>query len=761
MGCTGNPIDSATVTDKHPVPSSDTQPSPASDATAADNVADTSAFDGALNSVVDVASATQVWQQLAEQIRTERSRYYDGNPIISDADFDHLIAQLEELERRYPEAIVGDSPLREVGPAPSASSPFANIDHRQPMLSLDNVFSPEEMSDWLDRTPSKTYLTELKIDGASINLLYVNGTLELALTRGDGTTGEDITHNARTLDDIPETLTGTDEYPVPDLVEIRGEVFITPEDFATMNAQRQEEGLKLFANPRNAAAGAMRQKDARDTARRPLRMICHGIGAREGFEPASQHDAYKAIEAWGLPVSPYTRQVHSAAEVLEQVAYWGEHRHDANHEMDGLVVKIDGFDEQLSLGTTSRAPRWAIAYKYPPEEAMTTLLNIRVGIGRTGRATPYAVMEPKYVAGSTVSMATLHNPSEAQRKGVMLGDKIMIRKAGEVIPEVLGPVEDARDGSQRPYIFSSLCPECGTALAPAKDGDADWRCPNTRYCPGQLHTRLTYLSGRSALDIDALGDKAAYQLIHSGVLPDESGLFDLTEADLLKTSIYTSATTAAERKADPNILRKLNKTGRMLLDNLDEVKQRDLWRVLVAFSIRHTGPTAAKALAKRFGSVAAIENASVEEMAKVEGVGRIIAKSVSEWFKVDWHQEIVQRWAAAGVRMESPHASGEAGGVGEADADGTDATASGDSTLLDGLTIVVTGSLENFDRTQAKEAIESRGGKSTGSISKKTDFLVAGAKAGSKLAKAEQLGVRVLNEQQFEQLLAEGPDALA
>ncbi|MDN6305794.1 MAG: NAD-dependent DNA ligase LigA, partial [Corynebacterium sp.] len=618
----------------------------------------------------------------------------------------------------------------EVAPSP-ANSPFRNVDHREQMLSLDNVFSLDEMQEWLDRTPAPTYLTELKIDGASINLLYINGRLDLALTRGDGSTGEDVTHNARTLDDIPDQLTASEEFPVPELVEIRGEIFITVEDFATMNADRQAEDKKLFANPRNAAAGAMRQKNSEETAKRPLRLICHGLGAREGFAPTSQHDAYRALESWGLPVSPYTRQVHTAQDVLDAVTYWGEHRHDAAHEMDGLVVKVDDVSEQQDLGATSRAPRWAIAYKYPPEEAVTTLESIRVGIGRTGRATPYAVMTPTYVAGSTVTMATLHNATEAHRKGVRLGDRAMIRKAGEVIPEVLGPVESSRTGDEREYVYPSLCPECGTPLAPTKEGDADWRCPNTRYCPGQLQNRLNYLAGRGAFDIDALGERAAHDLIASGVLPDEGHLFSLTADDLTTTSAYTT-------KAG-----KLNKPGEILLANLEAAKQVDLWRVITALSIRHVGPTAAKALAAKLQSIPAIDAASVEEMAEIDGVGGIIAQSVKDWFAVDWHREIVDAWASAGVRMEQI--------VEESDRP---------EQTLAGLTVVVTGSLENFDRTSAKEVVESRGGKASGSVSKKTDFLVAGEKAGSKLTKAEDLGVPVLDEAGFEKLLAEGPDAV-
>ena len=661
------------------------------------------------------------WQELADSVRHHRQQYYYGTPEITDAEFDTLYRQLQDFEAAHPEAVTGDSPTSEVAPAPPTSSAFENVDHLQAMLSLDNVFSLDEMEAWLQRTPASDYLTELKIDGASINLLYRDGKLDLALTRGDGVTGEDITHNARVIKDIPDQLTGDN---IPALVEVRGEVFIDVEDFASMNAARQAEGLKMFANPRNAAAGAMRQKNAADTAKRPLKLICHGIGAREGFDVSSQWEAYEKLESWGLPVSPYTKRVSTTKDVMKQVKYWAEHRHSASHEMDGLVIKVNDLSEQLKLGTTSRAPRWAIAYKYPPEEAMTQLKNIRVGIGRTGRATPYAVMQPKYVAGSTISMATLHNPSEAHRKGVLLGDTIMIRKAGEVIPEVLGPVEDQRTGKERPFIYSSICPECGTPLAPGKAGDADWRCPNQRRCPGQLHTRLTYLAGRGAFDIDSLGEKAAYDLIHSGVLEDESALFSLDEEDLKRTQAYTKSNG------------ELNKSGTTLLETLEAAKEVDLWRVIVGLSIRHAGPKAAKALAKHYSSIPAIAKAAPEEMADIDGVGSIIAESVAEWFTVDWHRNIVDRWAKAGVRMEEE----------VSDDDQLEAT-------LDGMSIVVTGTLEDFDRTQAKEAIEARGGRATGSVSKSTSYVVAGDKAGSKLTKAEQLGIPVLDEAGFKELL--------
>lgn len=669
---------------------------------------------------------SEQWQHLAYEVRAHRQRYYYGEPTITDAEFDALLRQLQKLESAHPELITGTSPTAEIAPLPPKSSPFANIAHRQRMLSLDNVFDTEELRAWLQRTPALTYLTELKIDGASINLLYINGHLSLALTRGDGTTGEDITHNARTITDIPHQLTASTAFPIPNLVEVRGEVYIQVEDFTELNAQRQSEGLPLFANPRNAAAGAMRQKDATETARRPLRLICHGIGAQEGFPVSSQYDAYQALAAWGLPVSPYTTKVHSAHDVIKQVTYWGEHRHKATHEMDGVVIKVDSFAQQEELGATSRAPRWAIAYKYPPEEAMTRLRTIRIGIGRTGRATPYAVMEPKYVAGSTVSMATLHNPTEAHRKGVRLGDFIMIRKAGEVIPEVLGPVEIRRTGQEREFLYSTLCPECGTALAPTNDSDADWRCPNHRRCPGQLHTRLTYLAGRGAFDIDALGEKAAYDLIHSHVITDESQLFSLTEADLLQTSVYTSSGG------------RLNKAGHTLLEKLEGAKHVELWRVVVALSIRHAGPTAAKALARHFRSLPAIAEATVEEMSQLDGVGSVIAQSIADWFAVDWHRGIIDAWQAAGVRM----------------VDDTALDTPQPEQTLEGLSIVVTGTLEGFDRAEAKEAIEVRGGKAASSVSKKTDYVVAGDKAGSKLVKAQQLGIPVLDEAAFRKLLS-------
>lgn len=674
------------------------------------------------------------WNDLAQEVRRHRNLYYNGEPAIPDADFDALFQRLLALEEEHPELAVPDSPTQQVGAAPSAGE---DIEHLERMMSLDNVFSAGEMQDWLERTPVKTYLTELKIDGLSIDLVYRNGRLTTAATRGDGTVGEDITANARVIEDIPHELKGTDEYPVPELIEIRGEVYMRPEDFEEINEERAADGKEKFANPRNAAAGGLRMKDRAEVKKRRLKMVCHGLGAREGFSPTSQHDAYKAIAAWGLPVSPYTKQVYSAEQVQDEVAHWAEHRHDAIFEMDGLVVKVDDLGSQRALGATSRAPRWAIAYKYPPEEVTTKLKGIEVGVGRTGRVTPFAIMEPVFVSGSTVSMATLHNQSEVKRKGVLIGDTVIIRKAGEIIPEVLGPVREQRDGSEYEWAFPENCPACGTKLAPQKDGDADWRCPNTQSCPAQLSARLEYLASRKALDIEALGEKGAMDLIENGILVDESELFELTEEKLLASDVYTAKKDTKDKRTKKEGNVKVNTAGQNLLKNLDEVKGRDFWRVLVALSIRHVGPIAARALASRYGAMEKLRAAKTEELAEVDGVGMTIAQSFHDWFEVDWHRTIVDKWAAAGVAMEV-------------------AVEDHKEQTLEGLTIVVTGSLENFTRDSAKEAIVSRGGKATGSVSKKTSYVVAGENAGSKEDKARELEIPILNEAEFQQLLETG-----
>ena len=670
--------------------------------------------------------------ELVESVRGHQFRYYVLDaPTVSDAEFDRQFRRLQDLEERWPVLVAPDSPTQLVGGG--FSTEFAAHDHLERMLSLDNAFDTETLRAWADRVAREVgggvhYLAELKIDGLAVNLLYENGRLTRGLTRGDGRTGEDVTLNLRTVRDIPERLRHSAEYPVPELLEVRGEVFFRLSDFAELNAALVEAGKPAFANPRNSAAGSLRQKDPRVTATRPLRMLCHGLGRRRGFEPTLQSQSYQALAAWGLPVSEHIRLLSTIDELLEHIAYWGEHRHDVEHEIDGVVVKIDEVPAQRRLGSTSRAPRWAIAFKYPPEEATTKLLDIRVNVGRTGRVTPFAFMEPVTVAGSTVSLATLHNADEVRRKGVLIGDTVTIRKAGDVIPEVLGPLVDLRSGNEREFVMPTRCPECGTALRREREGDVDIRCPNARSCPAQLRERIFHVAGRGAFDIEVLGYEAAVALLAAGVVHDEGDLFTLDESKLLAVDLFRT-------KAGS-----LSANGRKLLSNLDSAKDRPLWRVLVALSIRHVGPTAAQALAREFRSLRAIEEADEQALAAVDGVGPTIAAAVREWFTVDWHREVVAKWRAAGVRMEEPV---------------------DDSVVrhLEGLSIVVTGSLGGFSRDEAAEAIAERGGRAAGSVSKKTAFVVVGDAPGSKYDKALALKVPVLDEDGFRVLLAEGPDA--
>ncbi|WP_018178972.1 NAD-dependent DNA ligase LigA [Jongsikchunia kroppenstedtii] len=697
------------------------------------------------------AQVQQEWNELADEVRDHQFRYYVKDaPIITDGEFDALLRRLEGLEEQYPELAVADSPTKLVGGG--FSTDFVAVDHLQRMMSLDNVFSADDMRSWITKTSEDAgsvpeFLCELKIDGVALNLVYRDGELVRGATRGDGRTGEDVTLNAKTIDDIPHRLTATDDFPIPTVLEVRGEVFFRIVDFEALNASLVEAGKAPFANPRNSAAGSLRQKNPAITAQRRLGMICHGIGHIEGWAPDTLHHAYVALAEWGLPVSSHTAALRGADAVLDRITYWGEHRHDVEHEIDGIVVKINDFGIQRRLGSTSRAPRWAIAYKYPPEEVTTTLLDIRVGVGRTGRVTPYAYMKPVTVAGSTVSSATLHNASEVKRKGVLIGDTVTLRKAGDVIPEILGPVVDTRDGSEREFVMPTHCPECGTELRFEKEGDADIRCPNAYSCIAQRRERIFYLAGRGAFDIEALGYEGASALLGSpsgavdaagsseqsatdgsrspgtGVIFNEGDLFALTADDLQRTDLYRTKDGA------------LSANGQRLLANLQSAKDTPLWRVLVALSIRHVGPAAARALATEFGDLAAIREATVERLAEVDGVGNALAQSIVDWFAVDWHQEIVDKWTAAGVRT----------------ADERDESI---ERTLEGKTIVVTGSLQDFSRDGAKEAILVRGGKASGSVSKKTDYVVVGDAPGSKAAKAEQLGVPILDEDGFKLLLA-------
>lgn len=742
-------------------------------------------LDGAPEQQSEPTSAVRhEWEQLAEHVREHRERYYMQQPVISDGEFDELFRSLEALEATYPALRVPDSPTQQVGAV--ASSDFAAVDHLERMYSLDNVFDETELRAWYDRVLSEAelpagelhFLTELKIDGLAVNLLYENGVLTRALTRGDGRTGEDVTANVRTIQGIPHRLEHPDDahdaesgtVPVPKLVEIRGEIFFPVELFAEFNAARVEAGQPPYANPRNSASGSLRQKDPAETGRRPLRMLVHGIGAREGFDVPRQSDAYEILRGWGLPTATHNKVVSSFDEIVERIRYFGEHRHDVEHEIDGIVVKVDEIAVQRRLGYTSRAPRWATAYKYPPEEVTTKLLNIEVNVGRTGRVTPYGVMEPVLVAGSTVAMATLHNAYEVKRKGVLIGDTVVLRKAGDVIPEILGPVVDLRDGDEREFVMPTHCPSCGTELAYEKEGDKDIRCPNALSCPSQLRERVFGLGSRGAFDIEALGWEAAIALTdpefgrpaeadeqgvprEQPVLANEAGLFDLSPEQLTEVHVWrrpkrrrdgeTVALPPEKQlffytKPTAKTASKPRETTNVLFDQLEKAKSAPLWRVLVALSIRHVGPTAARGLATRFGSMQAIREASLEELSATEGVGPVIAESVRSWFEVRWHAAVVDSWAAAGVSME-------------------DERDTSIEPTVSGLTIVVTGSLSRFTRDEAKEAILVRGGKAAGSVSKKTDYVVVGENAGSKATKAEELGLRILDEDEFAALLAQGP----
>jgi DNA ligase (NAD+) len=666
---------------------------------------------------------------LSRELDDHAYRYYVLDaPVVSDAEYDTLMRELTAIETDYPQLRTPDSPTQKV--AGSYSTMFTPVEHLERLMSLDNVFSAEELAAWAARAEREAgtdvdYLCELKVDGLAVDLVYEKGVLIRGATRGDGRTGEDITPNIRTIADVPSRL--VDGADIPALLEVRGEVYFPVAKFADLNAALVESGKAPFANPRNAAAGSLRQKDPRVTASRPLRMVVHGIGATKGFSPSRQSEAYATLAAWGLPTSDRFKVFSKLSQVDEFIVHYGEHRHDVEHDIDGIVVKVDQISLQRRLGATSKAPRWAIAYKYPPEEVTTKLLSIEVNVGRTGRVTPYGVMEPVKVAGSTVENATLHNADEIKRKGVLVGDTVVLRKAGDVIPEIVGPVVDLRDGNETEYKFPTHCPACNTKLV-RPVGEADTRCPNTRSCPAQLRERLFHLAGRGALDIEVLGYEAASALLDGGLLADEGDLFFLDDAALRRVPFFT--------KQDGE----LRENAKKLVANLEVAKTRPLWRVLVALSIRHVGPTAAQALARDFGSIEAIRAATAEELANADGVGPTIAESIREWFAVDWHAEIVRKWADAGVRMAE-----ERGDEGPRP--------------LAGLTVVVTGSLSAWSRDSATAAVQNAGGKVASSVSKKTDFVVVGDNPGSKYDKAVSLGVPILDEDAFAVLLEQGADA--
>lgn len=759
------------------------------------------------------------YHQLIQEVDDARAAYYDRDaPVLSDAEYDKLYRELEDFEAQYPQYRSADSPTTQVGGA--ASQAFAPVEHLQQMTSLDDVFSLEELAAWEARMANDTgrsdldMLTEVKIDGLAVNLLYENGVLNRAATRGDGWVGEDVTANVSTISCIPHRLKGV----VPARVEIRGEVYFPTKDFESLNAERVRTGEAPFVNARNAAAGSLRQKDWKKTAERPLAMLAHGIGFVEagdsGFtEPDTLSGWFECLKNWGMPVSPHTKLLRGREAIEKRIGELGAQRHSLEHEIDGVVVKINDRAIQASLGTTSRAPRWAAAYKFPPEEVNTRLLDIRVQVGRTGRVTPYGVMERILVAGSHVSRATLHNASEVARKGVLIGDLVVLRKAGDVIPEIVAPVVAARDGSEYPFVMPENCPSCGTKLAPQKEGDVDLRCPNQAGCPAQITERIAHLGARSALDIEGLGDEAALALtqpeanrdevaaalaagrtvflengtalrmektaelthgeligdaeallpsVQKPVLSSESDVFSLDAERLRDVMVWKPVTKegqetgdwmqvryfwtkAWKQKGNSGVYTPLESTSSkntdMMLEQIKAAKERPLARILVALSIRHVGPTAASALAMTFPSMDLIMEASVEQLAEVDGVGQVIAQSLREWFDVDWHVEIVRAWQAAGVRME-------------------DEAREDIEQTLEGLTIVVSGAMPGYTREGAKEAIVARGGKASGSVSKKTSLVIAGPGAGSKAAKAEALGVPVVDEKYFERVLERGLAAL-
>jgi DNA ligase (NAD+) len=784
---------------------------------------------------LDEQAAQRRWAELRDLVEADQRAYYEqDSPLVSDAEYDARMHELQALEAAHPALQTPESPTQRVGGAAAAG--FATVEHVERMLSLDNVFSVDELRAWDARVARDLgvaggavgYLSEVKIDGLAIALLYEKGRLVRGATRGDGRTGEDVTVNALRISDIPQQLTGSGH---PDLVEVRGEIFIPTAAFERLNELQAElrervvaearvragfdeararlaaeRRFPTFANARNAASGGLRQQlDKKDgpeleaaLARvRSLRLYVHGIGALqwtagEHTELARQSDAYRHFAEWGLPVSPHNRVVEGIDAVVEMIEYFGEHRHDIEHELDGIVVKVDALADQVRLGATSRAPRWAIAYKYPPEEVNTRLLAIQVAVGRTGRATPYAVMEPVKVAGSTVRQATLHNQDVVRAKGVRIGDVVVLRKAGDVIPEILGPVEAfADDGYPRhDFVMPAECPECGTPLRPMKEGDVDLRCPNARSCPAQVRGRVEHIGSRGGLDIEALGEVTAAALTQPDVpaeppLRTEAGLFDLTLDQLLPIEVVVrDAETGLPKVDDDGVARrrtpfrkKLSYTKARraqaasdgealaewepssqavkLLEELELAKTKDLWRQIVALNIRHVGPVAARALADWFGSLAAIRAASAEELAAVEGVGPVIGAELQAWFEVDWHVEIVDAWTRAGVRFATPGHPGPAAMAAQA------AAGAEPSGPLAGLTVVVTGSLEGYSREGAQEAIIAAGGKAAGSVSKKTDYVVVGENAGSKAAKAEALGLPVLDEAAFTRLLEGGPAALS
>jgi DNA ligase (NAD+) len=652
-------------------------------------------------------------EELREQINHHSYRYHVlDEPEVSDYDYDRLVRELREIEAEFPELLTPDSPTQRVGGAPADL--FAPVIHRARMLSLDNAFSFEELAAWAKRVEkavgSNVFFTcELKIDGLAVVVSYENGSLVRAATRGDGYTGEDVTANIRTVRTVPLRLRGSDH---PEVLDVRGEVYLPVKAFEQLNDELLDRGDRVFANPRNAAAGSLRQKDPSVTASRPLSLWCHGVLYAKGRRFARHSEALELLKEWGLPVSPHTRVVDSLEDVFAFCERWQKDRHSIDFEIDGVVVKVDAIQQQEELGQTSSAPRWAIAYKFPPEERTTVLHEIAVNTGRTGMVTPFAILEPVYVGGVTVGRATLHTEDEVKRKDVREGDTVIIRRAGDVIPEVVGPVKERRPKRSKPWVFPEACPSCGTRLV-RDPGGAYWRCPNRRGCPSQNIEWLFHFASRGAMDIEHLGYKTGILLKDMGWVEDPADIYSVTREQLAQLPGF-------KEKSIAN-----------LLSAIEGSKDRPLWRLLVAVNIRHVGWHVAQVLARAFPSIEALKAVTVEELNAVEEIGPEIAQSVFEWFHDPENLGFLERLRAAGVRSEDE--------APEAPPEGP----------LTGKAIVITGGLESMSRGEAESAARQAGAKVASSVSKKTDFVVVGENPGSKYERAVQLGVETVDEQEF------------
>jgi DNA ligase (NAD+) len=667
---------------------------------------------------------------LRSQISEANHRYYVlDDPTLSDAEYDDLMRELRALEEQHPDLIVPGSPTQQVGASVTTSS-FAPVEHLRPLFSLDNAESMADLEAWagrverqLNATPSG-YALELKIDGLAVVLVYEDGRLVRGATRGDGSTGEDITANLRTIDDIPARLTGSS---VPDLLEVRGEVYMSFDAFEELNQRQAEAGERLFTNPRNAAAGSVRMKDSAVTATRRLGIWIYQAGIIEGVEQAPTHtETMRYLEELGFSVNPTSAAASDLAEVERYIGEAEKVRHDRPYQTDGVVVKVDSLVEQERLGFTSRAPRWAIAYKFPPEERTTTLLDIKVNVGRTGAVTPYAVLEPVFVGGANVANATLHNQDQVVLKDVRIGDQVIVRRAGDVIPEVVGPVVSARTGDEQVWGMPTTCPFCGNPIVRA-EGEAVARCTGGFSCPSRLREWLFHFAGRGGMDIEHLGYKTIDLLLEKGLISDPADMFTFDVSVLLDEEGWGETSVSNLDAA------------------IDTARTRPPERLLTALGIRHVGSTVARRLMRAFGSLPALMSATAEEIAAVEGVGPVIAEQVAEWSSDPDNGALIERLSVAGVRMASEQAAAASAGSGP----------------LEGVSLVVSGTLEGFTRDEAQAAIEAAGGKATGSVSGRTTALVVGESPGaSKVDRANDLGVPIIDEATFKRLLDEGPAVL-